>query len=151
MVTAHGINELQGILWQNFRRCRPTMPADCICRRLFSRRSRTDSSHSAWLNTPGGPSPASISARRTHSRRAVPVRSRCLAVCAMLRPPARTSLTASALNYGVNCRRFLFTMSNFRCLIAPSEASTKAGELPPRVDHSINPRTKLMSPKRLAT
>ena len=99
-----------------------------ICRRLFSRRSRTNSSRSAWLRAPGGPSPASISARRTHSRRAVSVRSKSLAVCAMLRPPARTSVTASALNSDVNCRLFLFVRSTSRRINAPSEVSTKAGE-----------------------
>lgn len=46
----------------------------------------------------------------------------------MLRPPARTSLTASALNSGINCRLFLFVMSTSRRIIALSEVSTKAAE-----------------------
>jgi hypothetical protein len=54
-----------------------------IRRRLISRRSRTSSSRSAVFRVPGGPSPASISAHRTHSRSAVSVRSRFLATLSL--------------------------------------------------------------------
>lgn len=91
--------------------------------------TQSNSSRSAWVRAPGGPAPASISACRIHPLRAVSARSRYLAVCTMLRPPTRTSLTASALNSGVNCRLFLFVKSTSRRIIALSEVSTKAGEL----------------------
>ena len=39
------------------------------------------------------------------------------------------TVTPSALNSGVNCRLFLFVRSTSRRVIAPSEVSTKAGEL----------------------
>jgi hypothetical protein len=92
----------------------------CICRRLFSRLSRTSSSRSVCIKAPGGLSSALISASRTHSRRAVSARSRFFAICAMFWPTARTSLTASALNSTVNCRLFLLVMFTFRRIIVPS-------------------------------
>jgi len=49
-------------------------------------------------------------------------------ICAMLWPPVRTSLTASALNSAANCRLFLVAMFTSRRIIAPSQVSTKAGE-----------------------
>ena len=45
------------------------------------------------------------------------------------------TVTPSALNSGVNCRLFLFVRSTSRGIIAPSEVSTKAGELQPVRQH----------------
>src|SRR6185369_4253146 len=76
-----------------------------IVSRLFSRRSRASSSRSAVVRAPGGPFPASVSARLTHSRSAVSVKSKSTATCVMVRSPTLQSRTASALNSGVNARR----------------------------------------------
>jgi hypothetical protein len=58
-----------------------------ISTRLFSRRSRASSSRSSLVNAPIRPLPASISARRTQSRRAVSVGFKSLTSCTMLRSP----------------------------------------------------------------
>ena len=73
-----------------------------ISTRLFSRRSRASSSCSSLVNVPVRPLPASISARRTQSRRAVSVRFKSLATCPMLRSPTWQRRTASALKAEVN-------------------------------------------------
>ena len=79
--------------------------ARSIVSRLLSRRSLASSSRSAVLSASGGPFPASISARCTHPRSALSVRSKSSVTCAMLRSPTAQSRTASALNSGVNARR----------------------------------------------
>jgi hypothetical protein len=76
-----------------------------ICSRFTSRRSFVSSSHSMLVSASGGPFPASMSARWTHSRSEVSVRSRSFATCPILRSPPLQSRTASALNSGVNARR----------------------------------------------
>src|SRR6185312_8153848 len=60
-----------------------------ISRRLTRLRSSRNSSRSPLLNTSGEAWPVSSSARFTHSRSAVSVRSRSLATSVMLRSPAR--------------------------------------------------------------
>ena len=57
------------------------------------------------VSAPAGPLPASISARCTHSHRAVSVGSRSFATRSMLRSPALHRRTTSALNSGVKERR----------------------------------------------
>src|ERR1019366_3865309 len=76
-----------------------------ISRRFTRLRNSLSSSRSAVVSTLSGRLPASASARFTHSRRAVSVRSRSAATCATERPPAAQSFTASALNSSVNFLR----------------------------------------------
>src|SRR4051794_8371103 len=68
--------------------------------------------------------PASTSARLTHSRSAVSVRSRSLAPCPTLRSPTLQTRTTSALKSGVNCRLFcvqtFFAMDHSARIVAPS-------------------------------
>src|ERR1700756_1437763 len=69
-----------------------------------------------------------MSARLTHSRSAVSVRSRSAATCAIDRSPIFVRRTASALNSGVNFLRFLRAMNSSSRIFAPSGLSTEAGE-----------------------
>src|SRR5215831_6676251 len=97
------------------------------CSRLFSLRSRASSSRSFVLNAPGGPLPASTSARCTQARRAVSVRSSSRATSGMLRPDC-TSLTASALNSGGKNLRFRLAMNDSSRIFALSGVSTEVAE-----------------------
>ena len=67
------------------------LPLDRLTRRFTSRRSLTSSSRSTLVRASGGPSPRSISAKHTHSRSEVSVRSRSRATREMVRPPFSTS------------------------------------------------------------
>src|SRR4029077_7964753 len=100
-----------------------------------SRRSCASSARSSVVSAPSRPRPASTSACSTQRRSAVSVRSSSRATIATLFPLCRTTLTASALNSGVNDRRprFCFPMthslSHFRAVRGVYE--TRASSRPP--------------------
>ena len=95
--------------------------------RCCSDRSNSPS-RSEVVSASGGPLPASTSARLTHSRSAVSVRSRSLETCVTLRSPTWQRRTASALNCGLNVLRFRLAMDHSQRIFARFEVSTKPGQ-----------------------
>src|SRR5690606_34817100 len=97
---------------------------------LFSRRRRASSWRSSVVST-SCRSPASASARRTHSRSAVCVRSSSRATWLTVLP-LLTSFTASALNSGENDRRSRRPCCCFFCcFMEHSRAFSRYSRCPP--------------------
>jgi hypothetical protein len=123
-----------------------------ICRRLFSRRSRCNSSRSAVVRASAVPPAASTSAWRTHSRTAVSVRSRRLLTAPTLSPPSRQRRTTSALNSGVKwrrARRFFFddfdpAMGHSWRIVAPVGVSTNRGEVQANSDGGLSSASRTL-------
>src|SRR5882724_11809007 len=78
-----------------------------------SRRNLVSSVRSSVVSGPCGWGCSSTSARLTHARRAVSVRSSSRATCAMVFPGVCAMRTASALNSGVNDLRVRVGLDNF--------------------------------------